>query len=227
MRHLNCPICDELQARQNSRLGAALADGRTRNAVFSTTRRFALIPTVGPLVAGHSLIVSRKHQNNLFAGVSHATLEEVFVLLDRFISDNATAYGNDLFCFEHGALNVTDCDVLCSTIHAHLHTLPISKKAIARLLRSVGEGSTEVQADEIPSEVAMYETYVIAFHYSRGRGPMSARLIDASGLPPQHLRRVVASELGISEWDWKTHPRPTLILDTMKNGFSRNVPVGL
>src|SRR6266849_5021862 len=139
-----CSICDELRAESENRLSSALPGMNIWNAVLATTPSYALIPSVGPLVAGHSLIVSRAHSSNILAGSSVQQRDEIRKLiaaLENSLSDRRGPKPR-LLRFEHGCNDASVNDVLCSTIHGHLHLVPLNAGTADLVVSDILEKNT-------------------------------------------------------------------------------------
>jgi len=51
---------------------------------------------------------------------------------------------------------------------------------------------------------------------------VSGAVLDASEVPSQHLRRLVADQLGIAGWNWKANMNAELLRRTLALGFEIN-----
>jgi len=223
-----CAICEELSASPRTRLSGALSDDAISNAILTTSDHFAVIPSVGPLVLGHSLVVTREHSNNVIASLSDYESHDLrnicecsmTVLLDR-------CPGLQLLCFEHGSKRGPRHS-LCSTSHGHIHLVPLSTTDAMAVLDSVGGQGLEVQDfHELSDSIGRMEEYIVAFCLMQDRDELRGVIRDASHVPSQYLRRLVADRLGIAAWDWKTNANADLLRRTLALGFEPNKKVTL
>jgi hypothetical protein len=224
-----CAICDELLGKPNSRLSLALGDPNVRNAVFSYTDSYAVIPSVGPLVVGHSLIVTRRHSSCVLGSLDPSIAEDLTRTLSNFIARIRTAGGfeEEFLCFEHGSTVACDGSSHCSTSHGHLHLLPAAQ-AIRRVALDSVEGECFHPGALLPvaDHARRYSQYLAVFCVTAGLRVGTAKLRDAGRLPPQYMRMVIANALGRSDWDWKQYSRHELLAQTIQLGFPLNVPMG-
>jgi hypothetical protein len=226
---LACAICDELLGKPNSKLSLALGDPNVRNAVFSDTDSYVVIPSVGPLVAGHSLIVTRRHSSCVLGSLEASTARSLTRTLSNFIARIRTASGleEEFLCFEHGLTVACDDSSLCSTSHGHLHVLPATRTVNTKALASV-EGECFRVGALLPlgHYVRQYRQYLAVFCVTRELRIGMVKLQDAAGLPSQYMRMVIANAVGRSDWDWKRYPNKELLAQTIQLGFPLNLPIG-
>ncbi|MBS0265802.1 MAG: hypothetical protein JSS02_27975, partial [Planctomycetes bacterium] len=84
--------------------------------MLRATDKFVLMPSVGPLIAGQAIVVSRAHHHSL-AAMDEAAAREY----DDFVRKILGTDGNWLEA-EHGATDA-DCAGAC-VIHTHVHVIP-------------------------------------------------------------------------------------------------------
>jgi len=219
-----CAICNELRAESDSRLSSALDDSRYTNAVLLATEHFAVIPSVGPLAVGHSLVVTRGHSSNVIADLDESELDELRCICDASCKKIlAGKPGLKLFYFEHGSRSELR-STLCSTSHGHLHQLPLRERDIEAVLRSVGGQKFEIGTFlDLSRILDTLEEYILAFSLDADRnGSLSGIVMDASRAPSQYLRKLIADQLGSSRWNWKTDTNPDLLRETLALGFQPN-----
>ena len=124
-RQQDCAICKELRGSQQTRISLALEDENVSNAVLVLSDLFAVIPSVGPLVRGHALVVTRRHSSNILASLDESGYSEFREVCRQYSdwSKNAGASDTRLLCFEHGSRCSTE-QMLCSTGHGHVTFCP-------------------------------------------------------------------------------------------------------
>jgi hypothetical protein len=220
-----CPICAELNAEPGTRLSAALGDLSVRNAVLMDSAAFALIPSVGPLALGHSLLVTRTHQSSLFGSLTSVDYKQLQALITRFSATIANRIDSSLeiLSFEHGAMSTLPDKELCSTVHAHLHLVPMFDHVVSRIIKSVGGDSLDsLNLPTLSPIIEALTEYLLVFRVSPRGETSSPRIQDASQLPSQFMRRLVAEEMGIKNWNWKTSSDAFLLRETIGLGFQVN-----
>jgi|GEM_PF-2373883 len=221
---MNCSICSELDGRSGSRLALALDDPGIRNAVRTVTERLAVIPSVGPLSVGHSLIVTRHHRTNLLADATCQEIDDICnVARDLYRTGFVAAANSDaLLCFEHGT-GANGCDKRCGTTHAHLHVIPLAFESIAKVLKCVterhefGDSTTERLAE------ARNLDYIVVFCIGRNLEWRNLSIAIGGAYPSQLMRRIVAESIGVADWDWKKSKRREVLTSTLGLGFDANL----
>jgi hypothetical protein len=221
-----CTICDELSGAKDTAFSRALGDDRISNAVLAVSEHFAIVPSIGPLVLGHSLVISRRHSNNIIAGAPSPQLSELRTMCEN--SMDILLQGDpalQLFCFEHGSLLPTE-QHLCSTEHGHLHLVPLAKEEISRLIDAIGGRGFEADNfQQICNSTSALRQYIAAFCLQPKRKGFYGVVMDAAGLPSQYLRKAIARQLGTPAWDWKREVNRELLRKTIELGFEFNVQV--
>jgi len=216
-----CAICDELGARDESMISQALGDYSTRNVVLDYTDRLAVIPSVGPLVPGHSLMVTRFHVPNLLASLHDQLIIEVETLLKRFLH-NAWVPARVVFCFEHATLDECQPKRICTTTHAHLHLVPLTETQ-AREATSLASG-TQALISQAPGPCdASYPTEYVALFTARRELRSPVIVLDASDLPSQYLRQKVSIVLGLPVWDWRELSNRQLLMEAQARAPFSNI----
>ena len=124
-----CWLCGQIQGIPEADLLHRLLPGGAsyqRRVVFELDG-FAAVPSLGPLISGHVLLVPSRHVRSFSAltaaeqRVASSAASQVEHLLER-------EYGVSVQAFEHG--NAREGDrIACSVEHAHLHLLPIEVDA--------------------------------------------------------------------------------------------------
>jgi hypothetical protein len=224
----DCAICNELRTGPGTRLSRALGDDTISNATLMISDHFAVIPSVGPLVVGHNLVVTRGHSNGIMAGLPQSELPELRNICERsmeiLVKDTL---GLQLLCFEHGSR----CELkhsLCSTGHGHLHHLPLPNGDVEAVLNAIGGQWFEVDDfREISDSLAPFQEYIVAFSLIPERKKVHGVVLDAAHVSSQHLRKLIADRLGIAGWDWKVNMNGALLRQTLALGFQLNKRIDL
>jgi diadenosine tetraphosphate (Ap4A) HIT family hydrolase len=157
------------------------------------------MPSIGALAPGHMLVCPVAHHRSLLAAPD-TVAAAVQELLGAVRSHVEHATGTVTHVFEHGSSRYGE-RVACSVEHAHLHVLPCESDVLSAIAdiadwKPAGRNLDELRRVVGDSEYLIYES------------PTGQRLtaITDTGLPSQLLRRVFASALDVSEWDWRVDP---------------------
>ena len=219
-----CSICSELLCADNSRFSRIFSTAGFLNAVMDTTEKYAVIPSIGPLVYGHCLIATRKHCSSLLSRIESENDErQLKYLLHKILAKFDFEGEKVLFCFEHGA-NVCFTRELCSTTHAHLHAVPRDQALATDILQKENSHFDSSSVGDASSLAKNFNEYLVWFVLD-SKGVAKVKIRDAEKLPTQYLRKIICNSISSSEWDWKKHPRKDLIEVTMRNHFRFNINV--
>jgi diadenosine tetraphosphate (Ap4A) HIT family hydrolase len=214
-----CPICAELSGQSHSRLALALTRRRVLRAMISESANFVMIPSLGPLVYGHALIVTRTHEPNLILFTDrHELWCELEQVLSRFEKIIQFRHKPDaLLLFEHGTIATTNR--LCSTSHAHLHVLPLQEPFIQDTLILCAKRAEMVDLKSLPNACRSAGDFVYATAFKMGQIRSPLTFLVANDLPSQFMRKMVANAIGLSTWDWRSNPNLTQIESLIDDGL--------
>jgi diadenosine tetraphosphate (Ap4A) HIT family hydrolase len=162
---------------------------------------FAVVPSLGPLAAGHSLLCPKAHIRS-FAHLDASAFDEFRCLKRVLESALERLYGRIVHVFEHG-MGATGNRVLCSVDHAHMHFVPLPESARLQAIDTIPwtpfDGSLEaLQGLSGGGEYIYYET----------PSPGSRLLLpDGPGFASQYMRKLLANALSRGgEWNWRQDP---------------------
>jgi len=184
---------------------------------------FAIIPSVGPLVLGHALVVTRQHSSNVLATLNQMEIDELRSICERCLGWSASRIPEvRLLCFEHGSRCASQKS-LCSTNHGHLHLLPLQESEVAAVLNAMGGRPFKISNfQEIDNVLSPLREYIAAFSLVPNQEAISGAVLDACDIPSQYLRKVVADQIGLDHWDWKLNLNAHLLRRTLALGFEIN-----
>jgi diadenosine tetraphosphate (Ap4A) HIT family hydrolase len=194
----NCRLCNVLHNPFQFDSGEL----RPCDTILFKTTNFVLLPSIGPLVCGHAMVVSRMHYSSLASMPQEAIreYEELAQMLFRLpeISGN-------LLEAEHGSTR--ECPAGACVVHTHIHLLPGFMKHHGFLDSSLPVIGT------FPNLAAIHG---VSQPYILLRGNLGeAVMFAADSVPTQAIRRVLCDRLGQSDWDWRVEPRNGLIEETV------------
>jgi diadenosine tetraphosphate (Ap4A) HIT family hydrolase len=171
------------------------------NAKLMESERFVVVPSLGPLVRGHVMIVSKQHQESL-ASMGSPVLKEYNDLATRVRSGPFFENGNALEA-EHGS-TPGDKAGAC-VVHTHVHFIPemgVHLPAFKERLSARREG-------RLANVATTHEPYIFL------RNDSEETIFDAQGLPSQTIRRVLCDILDRDDDDWTQAPRLDWIKETV------------
>jgi hypothetical protein len=158
-----------------------------------------VLPSVGSLVPGWSLVVPKYAARNL----TSLSLEQRQALRPArdFANALSSRFAGEVFEFEHGPAAVGSLTG-CGVDHAHLHVaaLPFD------LVQAVGEahGGHPIEAETLDpwATIAEGRDYWLVRRARTGEG----LLVYPETPVSQGIRRIVAASLGLRSWDYRAFP---------------------
>ena len=192
---MRCRYCDNIFSNP---IGGEL---NVHNRILFETEHFVAVPTVGSLVEGWLLIVTKEH-HICMASIDRYLLDE----LDRFkveVSCAVEACYGPVAIFEHGPSKPSQA-VGCGVDHAHLHIVPTVCDLIAGL-RGVFNSDLRWQAITGTPDAAA--PHSLGLEYLYVEQPVgNASLATNCGFESQLFRKVIARHIGEPErYDWKLY----------------------
>jgi len=191
----------------NCALCVAAADATTSEQPFLHNRklletpRFVVLPSVGPLVPGHVMVVSKVHSHSL-ASMGPEAILEYESLATRLRKAPLLANGDPLEA-EHGS-TAADKAGAC-VIHTHVHWLP-----------GMGRFWTEFAQTLSPRpEIDLLEVGdAAAYIFARARSQRA--IFYADGLRSQTVRRILCELMDRDDTDWMQAPRLDWVKETVE-----------
>jgi diadenosine tetraphosphate (Ap4A) HIT family hydrolase len=173
----DCPFCRIASSDR--------ADSRRCDTILWRSGDVLLVPTAGPLVVGHAMLIPRRHGSGSLSEppeVSRQLASTVSWLLQVCCN-----LGQAALYAEHGEGQPLGRPCIS---HTHVHILP----GLAHLVEGLGSLLPSMATDSSTS----YMIY--------GRQDLELRR-DASGTRSQYLRRAIARYLDVDTWDYAAFPK--------------------
>jgi ATP adenylyltransferase len=203
MNDRQCCLCSQIQGQpDNDLIAAMLPDQPYIRRVLLETESFAAIPSLGPLVPGHSLLCPKTHLRS-FAELPRSLDQEFLSVKEELRGALARLYEAPVHLFEHG-MATGGTRTLCTVDHAHLHFVPLLIQPFGRDLTAGGRWmSFEGSLQEL-SVLAGGGEYV--FYEAPDESGMFLRP-EAEDLESQYMRKLFVKSMGrANEWDWRASP---------------------
>jgi ATP adenylyltransferase len=169
--------------------------------VLWETPSFVITPTLGAIVEGWLLVISKRHHLCMGA-LPPAELHEL-----QSVTHHAASVVQDLYgpvaIFEHGPAQPQQ-QVGCGVDHAHMHIVPTACDLIAGARKHLPE-HVQWELTETFGSIHRYTRAERSYLYLEQYG---RRLVASDQeLPSQLFRRVIAAHIGEPErWNWREHP---------------------
>jgi len=163
---------------------------------------FVVLPSLGALVEGWSLLVPKKHFVCMGALPDSVTTE--MQEMKQLLCSALKRYYGQVCAFEHGPSR-EKCRLGCGVDHAHLHVVPVAFDLSSAVTPFLPE-------DVIWTEAGLDECRVA---FDRGQDylyleqPIGAgRIAMHEGLGSQLFRRAIAARTGaLNQFNWREYPQ--------------------
>lgn len=225
-----CDFCSELLGDLHNTNFGKLAAAQTKGRILWQNSEFALIPTLGPIVEGHLLLIPLQHVFS-FANFSYFELEKAEIIINLIYQFYSTQ-NKKMVSFKHGACvhkglhyekRIKKALSGACTDHAHFHLIP--DVPITEILKRIETQDLIVKKKRIkklsslPKSADNASPYVII----GGSDTPFWHLYIVEELPSQFMREIAASFVRLEDWSWISNPRIDLIINTLnKIGLSLN-----
>lgn len=183
-----------------------------KQSIWNTTviesQHFIVVPTLGMLVPGWLLIITKEHYLNmsLVPDDFYPELEEIKKAVRLKLKEK---FGSTVV-FEHGPGRPGESSG-CGIDHAHWHVVPLSFDLLPELETRF---PCRRIANTLEIKRGLNNTNTYIFYENQIE---EAYLFLANGLPCQFFRRLIAEKIGKSEhWDWHSESGLSNIISTLK-----------
>lgn len=196
-----CGFCqfDGYDREASSSLGDAEDPDLAGRPFVRLSKELLITPTLGPLHPGHLLLLPRHHVTS-FVEIGASKWAATSRVAREARNQLANYWRRHIVVFEHG---VGQSGGGCGVDHAHLHLVPASKAPnLSPLGYLAWSRTTDTRwlADAFP----MRDGY---FYVSLS--PTEHYLASVQSPESQTLRRWLAEETGVAEWDWRSSEAST------------------
>jgi ATP adenylyltransferase len=187
--------------------------------VLFETDHFLVVPTVGALVEGWLLVVTK--QQYMCMGAVDSEMFDELKRLKNYISLILHRHYGDVVVFEHGPHEPAE-RVGCGVDHAHLHVVPLNFDLLDAV-PAVSNATLEWRAaDGFQAAGNLFNARTPYLYVEQPVGnPKIAAAWDA---PSQLFRRVIAQSIGSpGSFDWRTNPMELNVvstIETVRGSFS-------
>jgi ATP adenylyltransferase len=203
-RPKDCHLCGQIRGDAASDLIACmLPDQPYVRRILLESSSFAVIPSLGPLTSGHSLLCPKAHVRS-FAQLSPAGEPEYLALKTGLRTALGEIYGPGVALFEHGMARTGD-RVLCTVDHAHLHFVPVPQAFDLGISGAPGWMAFDGSLAAL-HQLAGAGEYIL---YESPEGESWILTAEDRVLESQYMRRIIARHLGnTASWNWREAPAP-------------------
>lgn len=167
---------------------------KIENKIIEETENFVVTPSLGSLVEGYILIISKKHIHSM-SELSDEEKIEYFNLIDKYRNKFNSIYGKMPIVFEHGSSYRKDNHSASSVIHAHTHIVNHNYIKETTLIKAMNfKNRTELK----------YKNKDYVFYISPdGTSYLTYNFKHISQL----MRIEIAKDLGLEDkYNWRDNP---------------------
>lgn len=203
--HSDCVFCRELNGSRDTNFAKRYPEIASR--IVGESASLVAFPCIGQLSPGHFLVVPKSHDATFRETATRTPdLRFEFQALVRHVHSLLDVNDQDSLYFEHGAGSATDGG--CGIYHAHIHVIPNAGHLDLTKHFPTTDRTQSRLVHNAWSELPQDGPYI--FYGSASQTFFSHKLDSA--LPSQTLRRIVASELNATTWDWREANREVSML---------------
>lgn len=202
MLKAECCLCSQIAGQQsNDLIARLLPDEPYVRRVMLDTPSFAVIPSLGPLVNGHSLVCPKSHIRS-FAHLGARAYDEFQSLKRAVRSKLQRLYGTGVHLFEHG-MAATGNRILCTVDHAHMHFVPLPESLEIEAFEENGWTSFDGSLEHL-RQLSGGREYI----YYENPGGAARLLVSQHGeFESQYMRKLLANSLSRGKrWNWRENP---------------------
>jgi len=213
---MNCCLCSQIAGhKENDMISRLLGDTGYVRRVAIESENFAVIPSIGPLVPGHTLLCPKLHVKNMACLQAECT-GDYQVFKERLISTLECLFDAPVHCFEHGSAG-NSSRIICSVDHAHLHLLPARVDVWESLHEQFHWVSISPSLDELRATTLEREY----LYYESPNREAFVTFSESGEFESQYMRRLFAKALGrTQEWNWRENPFPAEVDRSFRILFS-------
>jgi len=192
-----CPFCAELEGSGQSIFAEMIRD-RLASRIVYEDEHFVVMPPLGEFIEGGLLLLSRLHILS-FAYLPPSLFERLEKLLTAIRRQVVARWGVPPLVFEHGPAPDRSKGVCCVD-HAHFNIFPAPVAVHPHLTQRMNVHLGSVS--ELPKMRRAEFGYLFVQENDE-----SMRAYDAQFVPTQLVRRIITSQLGLSQrWHWRDYP---------------------
>ena len=207
----SCVFCREQNGSADTNFARIYPELDNRTLLES--ENLTIFPCIGQLAPKHSLIATKRHFNTFAQvfNVDSIMTEEVSSLISEFKRLHVNG-AEKLLIFEHGA--VCSDDGGCGIYHAHIHLVPVVDDVSIESLYKFS-GKSHYLLSDCYANVDSNSSYVMAGYFD-GQLFLNAR---DEPLTSQYLRKKLANQLDVEEWNWQNYQSQNSVNVMLKNRF--------
>lgn len=192
-----CPFCAELEGGGQSIFADMIRD-RLASRIVYEDEDFVVMPPLGEFIEGGLLLLTRRHLLS-FAFLPAPLFAKLERLLTVIRKGLASRWGTSPIIFEHGPAPERSKG-LCCVDHAHFNIFPAPVAVHPHLAQRMSLTFSDL------SQLARLRRAEFGYLFVQ-ENDGTRRAYDAQLVPTQLVRRIITSQLGLSQrWHWRDYP---------------------
>lgn len=194
--YIECDYCNELNGENNLYFELAKKYNLPRNRIVYEGKHWVVCPTIGAIVPGYVLIISKKHHLSIM-NCNEEEVLELQRLLKKTRKILESIYHYPCISFEHGSSCSIGNTPSCID-HCHLHVLPLKEDIYNRI------DIKQFQVERIESLKNLFKinknlSYLLYQNHEEQFFVMHSNIYIS-----QYFRQLISISEGDSEkWDWR------------------------
>lgn len=195
--YLDCDFCNELRNEKNLYWDVAKKCNLPQNRIIYEGENWVIMPTIGAIVPGYVLIVSKKHHVSLLNCDKHEVMElEKLIKHTRKVLESV--YKLPCIAFEHGGSCNTGNKFSCVD-HCHIHVLPLKEDIFNKIDNSKFQIISVKSLTSLMDRKEQHSAYLL---YQNQEEQFFVLYSDTS--ISQYFRQLIALSEGVPEkWNWR------------------------
>ncbi len=181
-----CRLGDEYQLKKN---------------ILYESDNFFVVPTIGQMgIDGYVMLCSKEHYIGM-GNIPEEHTSELESVLEKIKEVISETYNSEVLVFEHGPRLGCHKGGGCLD-HSHLHIVPTSVN-IMKFLQSKFKPE---EIEDFNRLREIYEAQKSSYMFVETQDNKRYVIEVEFPIPSQYLRQVLASNVGIKDWDWRVNP---------------------
>lgn len=183
-----------------------LVPTETVNTILEETPNFIVTPSLGSLVDGYVLIISKNHLYNM-SELTDKEKDEYLKLIQEYRKIFQNIYGKEPIIFEHGSSDNIQNKTASSIVHAHTHIVNHNYKNENNIIKKLNFK----KIDDFKTITNNHKSYI--YYIS----PTNRQYITYDFEPiSQQMRILIAEDLWVKDkYDWRKEPFAQNIISTI------------
>lgn len=220
----SCSFCLEFSLNNSGNLYSEISKQNSpyKSRVLFETNHWVVVPTLGCMVPGYLLIVSKSHfiSVSVIPGCAIVELNNIIDLIKVMFKE---VYNLNALVFEHGPYSSINKGPSCVD-HAHVHIVPFFDVDFDLVFSSefyqVYNPINFIEMQKIARELK--SSYLFVRDYR-----LKNYLVFGDNIPSQYMRKMIASRIGFPDkWNWVDYvflDNIYITIDTFKIKFDQCV----